>query len=186
MAQSLYEMGDQSPGRKDAWLNDMDERRTGILPLRMLLVALLLGAVLLLTVRNVLPGGDASAAQPAIDAPTTISTRFAACDEMDGQACILSADSYAYQGRRYHLADISAPHVEGARCPAEADQARRGRTALQAMLNGGPFEARADTADTDPGARLLMRDGVSLGQLMILKGYARPWSNTPLDWCTGG
>lgn len=184
MAQSLYEIGDPTRDPQDRWLNEKDERRAGILPLRMLLIALLAGGMLLLLLRTVLPSGAEPSAAMA-QGPTVIATRFSACDNLDGEACVLSPDSYAYQGRRYHLADISVPRLEDARCPLEAERARRGRTALRAMMNGGAFEARSDPTDSDPGARLLVRDGVSFGQLMILKHHARPWTDKPIDWCAG-
>jgi hypothetical protein len=56
---------------------------------------------------------------------------------------------------------------------------------LMTMMNGGAFEALPDTADTDPSSRILLRDGVSIGQLMILKHHAQPWSRNPTNWCAG-
>ncbi|WP_375188323.1 nuclease [Sphingobium yanoikuyae] len=185
MAYSLHDIGDEDRDRSDHWLNDKKDQRRAIVPLRLILIALLMGTLLLVLMRHVLPAST-TASVPSVDAPATISTRFAACDDLDGQACVLATDAYAYQGRRYHLADISAPRLEGAACPQEAALARAGRTALQGMLNGGSFEAHADPADSDPTARILLRDGVSLGQLLILKRYARPWSAKPIDWCAAG
>lgn len=185
MAYSLHDIGDEDRDRSGHWLNDKQDQRRAIVPLRLILIALLMGALLLVLMRHVLPASTTASA-PSIDAPATISTRFAACDDLDGQACVLATDAYAYQGRRYHLADISAPQLEGAACPQEAALARAGRTALQGMLNGGSFEAHADPADSDPTARILLRDGVSLGQLLILKHYARPWSSKPINWCAAG
>ncbi|CAM5449353.1 nuclease [Sphingobium scionense] len=181
MAYSLHDIGDEDRDRSDHWLNDKQDKRRAIVPLPLVLIALLMGALLLVLMRHVLPTTAPSA--PSIHAPTTISTRFAACDDLDGHACVLATDAYAYQGRRYHLADISAPRLEGASCPQEAALARAGRTALQGMMNGGSFEAHPDPADSDPAARILVRDGVSLGQLLILKRYARPWSAKPINWC---
>ncbi len=185
MAYSLHDIGDEDRDRSGHWLNEKQDERRAIMPLRLILIALLMGALLLVLLRHVLPATSAPAT-PAAEAAATISVRFAACDDLDGQACVLATDAYAYQGRRYHLADISAPRLEGAACPQEATLARAGRTALQGMLNGGSFEAHADPADSDPTARILLRDGVSLGQLLILKRYARPWSAKPIDWCAAG
>ncbi|WP_303758541.1 hypothetical protein [Sphingobium yanoikuyae] len=44
------------------------------------------------------------------------------------------------------------------------------------------FVAHLAPADSDPDARILVRDGVSLGQRPILQYHARPWSNRPIDW----
>jgi hypothetical protein len=37
-------------------------------------------------------------------------------------------------------------------------------------------------ADSDPDARILVRDDVSLGQRLILQYHARPCSNRRIDW----
>lgn len=187
MAHSLYDIGDDNDGRTDPWLNDRQDRRSAIIPVRLVLIAIVLGVLALVLLYNRMPASGApSAPATSAEAPTAISTRFALCDDIAGQACILSAGSYAYQGRRYRIADISAPQLNDAACPLEAEQARRGRSALQAMMNGGRFDAYPDPSDSDPRARILMRDGVSLGQLMILKHHARPWSSRPIDWCNAG
>ena len=84
------------------------------------------------------------------------------------------------RGRRRGEAELEVRIGE-----AEAERAQEGRIALAAMMNGGAFEARPDPIDPDPAARVLVRDGVSIGQLMILKGHARPWSPKPIHWCAG-
>ncbi|MES2175222.1 MAG: nuclease [Pseudomonadota bacterium] len=183
MARNLYDVGDRHPDESGAWLNDKQETRMRVVPLGMLLVALGLAAAGALLLAKILPAsGDP---MKAAAAPMTINDQFALCDDAKGDACVLSANAYAWRGRRYHIADISVPSATDARCPAEADRAQKGRAVLAAMLNGGAFEARPDTADTDPSARLLLRDGVSIGQLMILKGHAKAWSRTPINWCAG-
>ncbi|MCP1469096.1 hypothetical protein J3E64_000767 [Sphingobium sp. OAS761] len=180
MARNLYDVGDRHPDVSGAWLNEKEDRQGRIVPIGAVLVALALGAAVLLIMKDALPmGGDGQAK----NSPTRISDQFWACDDVRGDACVLSANSYAWRGRAYHLSDISVPREPGAQCPTEADLARRGRASLLAMMNGGAFDARPDPADHDPAARLLIRDGVSLGQLMVLKGYAVAWSPTPVDWC---
>jgi hypothetical protein len=182
MARNLYDLGDRAPDPSGAWLHDTQESRTRIVPVGIILVALLMAGVAILLFKDILPapGGTSSAA-----GPMTISERFATCDDLTGGACVLSADSYAYKGRRYRVADISVPSQTDAQCPAEAELAQQGRAALAAMMNGGAFDARPDPVDPDPSAKLLVRDGVSLGQLMILKGHAQPWSPKPINWCAG-
>ncbi|MDI1297041.1 MAG: nuclease [bacterium] len=180
MAHNLYDMGDRHPDQSGSWLNDKQESRSRVLPVGLLIMALMIGGFGILLFKDILP---APGSQPAADGPMTISDSFSACDDPAGQACVLSPDSYAYHGRRYHLADISTPSPTNPLCPAEAARADKARAALVSMMNGGSFEARADPADADPSARILTRDGVSLGSLMILKDYAKPWSAKPIDWC---
>ena len=181
MAHNLYDLGDRAPNASGAWLHDTQDGRNHILPAGIILLTLLIavGAILLLKDIWHTPN-DAK-----VSGSITISEPFESCDDLTGDACILSADSYAYKGQRYHLADIAVPSLADAQCPAEAELAQQGRTALAAMINGGAFDAQPDPIDPDPSARLLVRDGVSIGQLMILKGHARPWSPKPIDWCAG-
>lgn len=181
MARNLYDLGDRTPDPSGAWLHDKQESRTRIVPVGIILVALLIAGGAILLFKDMLPAPE----HAEVVGPTTISERFESCDDLTGDACILSADSYAYKGQRYRVADISVPSQADAKCPAEAELAQQGRTALAAMINGGAFDARPDPVDPDPSARLLVRDGVSLGQLMILKGHARPWSPKPINWCLG-
>ncbi|BBF68876.1 MULTISPECIES: nuclease [Sphingomonas] len=181
MARNLYDVGDRHPDDAGAWLNDKQEQRTRVVPIGLLLAALGIAGAVALLIAHILPApGDAA---KDVAAPTSINARFALCDDVRGDACILSANAYAWRGTRYHLSDISVPSDTAPRCSAEAARAQKGRAALAAMLNGGAFEARPDAADPDPSARLLLRDGVSIGQLMILKGHARAWSRNPIDWC---
>jgi hypothetical protein len=183
MARNLYDVGDRHPDESGAWLNDKQEQKARVVPIGLLLGALAIAGAIALLLAKILPAPDDTAKQVA--APTSINEPFALCDDVRGDACILSANAYAWRGTRYHLADISVPSGTAPRCPAEAERAQKGRAALAAMVNGGAFEARPDAADPDPAARLLLRDGVSIGQLMILKGHAKPWSRTPIDWCAG-
>ncbi|MHA6769827.1 nuclease [Sphingobium ummariense] len=180
MARSLYDLGDRTPDRDSQWLNERQERRARVVPIGMVLVAFACAALAATVLKDVVPAPGSDAAK---DLPSTISDHFTLCDDLKGDACVLSADSYAWHGSRYHLSDIRVPSSAEPRCPAEARRAQAARIALATMMNGGAFEARPDPADTDRTARLLLRDGVSLGQLMVLKGHAQPWSSAPIDWC---
>jgi len=180
MARNLYDVGDRSPNQKLDWLSEKQERSVQVMPLGIVMVALAIGALAIVIIRNVLP---APVSDTQVPQSTSINMHFSLCDDVNGQACVLGPGAYAYQGRSYHLSDVSVPSLAGAQCPVEAERAQAGRLALLAMLNGGAFDAHPDEADADPSARMLVRDGVSLGELMILKNYAQPWSGTPVDWC---
>jgi endonuclease YncB( thermonuclease family) len=181
MARNLYDVGDRCPERTGSWLNEKEERRSRVMPLGGLLLALLVGVVGLLLLSRIVP---ASGSHPAV-AATRIDQDFDACDDPQGAACVVDADHYAWRGRLYRVADMRAPSLSRPACPAEAAAAARGRAALRAMMNGGGFDALPDPSGPDASARLLIRDGVSLGQLMVLKGHARPWSDRRPDWCAG-
>ena len=180
MARNLYDIEDRNPDRDRRWLHEKQERPARIVPVRLLLVAFAIAGLAVFLLKDALPGGGNSAAG---NTPTSINASFTACDDPNGDACVLTANSYAYEGRRYRLSDIRVPAEDGARCPEEAEKAQRGRMALLALLNGGRFDAKPDPTDADPAARRLTRDEVSLGEIMILKGHASPWSAAPIDWC---
>lgn len=183
MARNLYDVGDRTPEESGSWLNEKQDNRARVVPIGMLLVALALaigGAILF---GQFIPAADKADTPPA--ATATITDEFALCDDSKGDACVLGADAYAWRGQRYHIADISVPSAIDAHCPQEAERARKGRATLLAMMNGGAFQALPDAADADPFARILLRDNVSIGQLMILKGHAKPWSGKPINWCKG-
>lgn len=183
MARNLYEMGDRRLDGAGAWLNEKNDARARVVPLGMVLAALVLAGLAALVLGGLLPGTGTT---PTADTPTSISEHFGLCDEVKGRTCVLSAASYSYHDRVYHLSDIVAPDAARPRCPAESDAALKGRRALLSLLNGGSFDAQPDPARPASDARLLTRDGVSLGQLMILKGFARPASAGAVDWCAGG
>lgn len=190
MARNLYDVGDHRASQSGKFLRESSgESQPGSMPWGMLLGALAVGGLAIgaiiasLSGIEVGPGGNAS--DPAAPSTLTISDRFNLCDDEAGDACVLSASTYSWRGHVYHVSDIVAPGMFEGRCAAEADLARRGRHALAGMLNGGAFEARPDAADNDPYARILVRDGVSLGELMVMKGYARPWTKDAVDWCKG-
>jgi hypothetical protein len=180
MTRNLYDVGDRHPDEADGWLNEKQEKRARFLPVGMVVAALAIAIGATVLIADILPSSDAAAKSQA---SATIVDQFAPCDDIKGDACVLSADAYAWRGRRYHLSDIDVPSEVGAGCPQKAALARKARAALMTMMNGGAFEALPDIADTDPSSRILLRDGVSIGQLMILKHHAKPWSRNPTNWC---
>ena len=150
MAHNLYEPGDRAFDPSGAWLHDRQDGPATIVAGGIILVALVIAAAAILLFKDLMPAAD----HGAVAARPTISEQFGLCDDLTGAACVLSADSYAYKGHYYRLADISVPSQIGAKCPAEAERAQEGRIALAAMMNGGAFEARPDPIDPDPAARV--------------------------------
>ncbi|MFZ2996944.1 nuclease [Sphingobium sp.] len=183
MADTLHEQGDRNIHRGNEW-HIPREGSSRILPQGLLLIALVIGVGAVLLVGPTLTG---SGGVTQASAPMTISDAFTVCGDTggnaDGHACVLSADTYVWRGQRYHVADMRAPTPEDAHCDAEKTAALAGRDGLLTMLNGGTVEVWPGPADADPAARLLIRDGVSLGQLMILKGYGRTPTAEPTDAC---
>ncbi|QGP79881.1 nuclease [Sphingobium sp. CAP-1] len=179
MARNLYDVGDR-PDETGAWLNDKQEKRARMVPVGMVLGALILVGVAVLLLKDAFP--DAGKAAKPIE-PTSIFDQFSLCDDPKANACVLSGNSYAWRGRAYRIAGISVPSQTDPQCEQEAQRARAARAALATMMNGGTFDSLPDPTDTDPAARILTRDGVSLGQIMILKGHARARTPGPVTWC---
>jgi hypothetical protein len=177
MARNLYDMGDKPASAADGWLREQQDGRARILPRGAMLLALALGGTGALLLKDIIPSASRSDAVSAI----TVVDAFAACDDPAGSACLLSAGRFAWHGRSYRIADVAAPEVASAGCEAEAEIAQKARATMLALMNGGAFEARP--APGDDNARILVRDGVSLGSILILKGYAKPVSDKSHNWC---
>jgi hypothetical protein len=182
MARNLYEMGDQPPELTGEWLNERDEKRSRLVPVGMVLAAIAFAGAAVMLAAQILP---ADGKAPEVQAPMSIDETFALCDGSTGQSCVLSADRYSYHGRTYRLTGMQVPNLEKPRCKMEADRAVQARRTLAILLNGGVFDALADPSQKDPDVRILTRDGVSIGQLMILKGQARSLSDGAINWCAG-
>ena len=57
---------------------------------------------------------------------------------------------------------------------------------MRELLNAGPFELAPYERDEDQYGRklrIVMRDGQSLGQLLVAEGLAHPWGGARRGWC---
>lgn len=180
MARNLYEMGDQPPELAGKWLNERDDQRSRQLPIGMIVAAIAVAGVAVMLATQILPA-DSKVSEDK--ASMNITETFALCDGSKGQPCVLSADRYSYHGRSYRLTGMQVPSMAKPHCKAEAERAAQARRTLAILLNGGAFDAYRDSSQKDPDARILIRDSVSISQLMILKGQARSPSDKPINWC---
>ncbi len=115
------------------------------------------------------------------------SERFAACGYLSRTNCVVDGDTFYMNGEKIRIADIDAPETTGAQCSSEADLGARATRRLHALLNEGPFELKHfSSRDTDRYGRklrIVMRDGVSIGDRLIAEGLARRWSGRRMPWC---
>lgn len=83
-------------------------------------------------------------------------------------------------GVKIRIADIDAPETHPPRCAYEADLGDRATQRLAEIPNAGPIElASISGRDTDRYGRelrIVMRDGVSLGDVLVAEGLARTWT----------
>lgn len=183
MAYGLYDIDDRKAGRFN--LHEAgQEKRQGALPLTALFMALLGGAAAILAVGPQLLWSQPQSQHGGDFGGIVINTSFDACSgSARAAACVLSPREFSYGNRTYHLSDIRTPDGQFPACDAEQQLAGKAQRTFIGILNGGAFESLPDPSDSDPAARILMRDGVSIGQIMIAKGVAQPWAPKPYNWC---
>lgn len=100
---------------------------------------------------------------------------------------VIDGDTFDYGGVRIRVADIDTPEVRGD-CAYERALAARATRRMEALLGAGPFELRpgGDGRDEDRYGRklrIVMRDGRSLGAVLVAEGLARAWGGYREPWC---
>ncbi len=119
--------------------------------------------------------------------PLFAAAAFAACGPAPRTTCVVDGDTFWLEGEKVRLADINAPETAGARCPSEAERGAAAKQRLLALLNAGPFRLERADRDRDRYGRLLrvvLRDGRSIGAMLVAEGLAEPWRGRRSHWCT--
>jgi endonuclease YncB( thermonuclease family) len=122
----------------------------------------------------------------AQDAPQA---HFARCESSPRQTCVVDGDTLWLDGAKIRLADINTPETSQPGCASERALGEQATRRLVELLNEGPFTLQRQGRDTDRYGRLLrvaMREGRSLGQVLVAEGLAEEWQGRRSDWCTGG
>lgn len=122
--------------------------------------------------------GDASAAG--------VTRSFGQCHTGGGTDCVVDGDTFWIDGEKIRVADIDAPETHPSRCAEEARLGNAATDRLQALLNAGPVTLVSIDRDTDRYGRKLRvveRGGVSLGDMLVNEGLARPWEGRRRPWC---
>jgi len=102
------------------------------------------------------------------------------------QNCVIDGDTFTSGGTKIRIADIDAPETHPPRCALEADLGDRATRRLSALLSEGPFRLVRDGRDVDRYGRKLrvvIRDGRSVGRMLVSEGLARPWTGKRRPWC---
>jgi endonuclease YncB( thermonuclease family) len=137
--------------------------------------------------------GDALAAAKA--APqTSLSTAsipartFGKCHSGGGLNCVVDGDTFWIDGEKIRIADIDTPETHPPRCAEEARLGNAATDRLQTLLNAGAFDLQPIRRDTDRYGRklrIVMRNGQSLGGVLVSEGLARNYVGGRRDgWCT--
>jgi micrococcal nuclease len=87
----------------------------------------------------------------------------------------------------YRLQNIDCPETdERAKCYRERKQGERAKFEAVRLLKGAKAVIVRPTGKIDPYGRSIAAidvDGLDFGQLMIDRGFARPWRGVREDWC---
>jgi endonuclease YncB( thermonuclease family) len=102
--------------------------------------------------------------------------------------CVVDGDTFHMDGATVRISDIDAPETHPPRCAREADLGDRATTRLSQLLSAGPFQLVRHDRDRDKYGRQLrvvIRDGRSIGRMLVGEGLARPWTGKRRPWCGG-
>jgi micrococcal nuclease len=121
------------------------------------------------------------------DARTKVSLLFQKCVDGSRTACVVDGDTIWLGGQKIRVADIDTPEVSEPKCSSELDLGNHATDRMLELINYGPFELRAwpgrDTDRYGRKLRVLIRDGRSLGDILVSEGLARTWSGRREPWC---
>lgn len=128
-------------------------------------------------------------ARPVVRPPPSegVSAAFTLCGSGTRLNCVVDGDTFWMSGEKIRIADIDTPELSPARCASEKAKGEAAKRALLSELNAGRFElASYGQNDTDVYGRKLrtvMRNNQSIGDRLIAKGLARPWTGSRRSWC---
>ncbi|WP_234899613.1 thermonuclease family protein [Agrobacterium pusense] len=112
---------------------------------------------------------------------------YSLCSGSTRYHCVVDGDTLWHQGVKIRVADIDTPEVSEPKCSSEAALGARATKRLLQLVNQGPVDfAMWDNRDEDKYGRklrVLIRDGRSLGDILVIEGLARTWSGRREPWC---
>ncbi|WP_231420843.1 thermonuclease family protein [Sphingomonas sp. Leaf205] len=128
-----------------------------------------------------------AAAASALSGGKAVSARFTICGHAKRIDCMVDGDTFWMAGTKIRIADIDTPETHPPRCAREARLGQAATVKMQALLNAGPFTLAPIKRDVDRYGRklrLVERDGVSLGAVLVRHGLARRYGGGKRSpWC---
>ena len=101
--------------------------------------------------------------------------------------CVVDGDTLWMGGTKIRVADIDTPEIGKPQCQAEKALGEQATRRLIQLVNAGPFELRAwpdrDADRYGRKLRVLLRNGHSLGDVLVSEGLARTWTGRRQPWC---
>ncbi|RYC17414.1 nuclease [Ciceribacter ferrooxidans] len=100
--------------------------------------------------------------------------------------CVASGDTFWHHKTKIVLADAVAPQTERAKCQAERDKGFAAKVRLKELLNAGAFDLVAPgmpVAASGSEYKVVLRNGRSLGAVLLNDGLAQPRAGERKGWC---
>lgn len=113
---------------------------------------------------------------------------FAICSGAVRTNCVVDGDTFWFEGTKIRVADIDAPEISEPACAEEAQAGEMAKTRLLGLLNAGEFRLISGRRDQDRYGRklrIVAREDISLGPMLVHEGLARLWDGPDIDWCDG-
>jgi micrococcal nuclease len=113
---------------------------------------------------------------------------FTICSGPVRANCVVDGDTFWFEGTKIRIADIDAPEISEPGCVGEARAGEMAKTRLLDLLNAGRFRLISGGRDQDRYGRqlrIVAREDISLGEMLVREGLARPWDEPDLEWCDG-
>ncbi len=112
---------------------------------------------------------------------------FRKCTNRTHVNCVVDGDTLWLSEEKIRVADIDTPEISQPKCASELARGNRATRRLLDLVNDGPFELHAwpgrDEDRYGRKLRVLVRNGQSLGDILVSEGLARTWSGRREPWC---
>lgn len=133
------------------------------------------------------PGGEQFVESPMGQSLITAGQKFTFCGEGSQRYCVVDGDTIRFAGTKIRVEDIDTPEIHDYKCESELERGLRAKSRLLELVNEGPFEIVSNGGDDvdQYGRKLrhLMRNGLSLGGLLVDEGLARRYAGGRRSWC---
>lgn len=127
------------------------------------------------------------AAVKTADTKPTASRKFGLCSGGVRKTCVVDGDTLWIDGVKIRVADIDTPEVGEPKCASEKALGDKTTRRFLQLVNSGPFELQSwEGRDEDKYGRklrVLVRNGRSLGDILVAEGLARTWTGRREPWC---
>lgn len=101
--------------------------------------------------------------------------------------CFVDGDTLWSGGVKIRIADIDTAEIKLPRCAAERALGEHATVRLLELVNASPFQMKAWQKDDEDKygrkLRVLVRDGRSIGDVLVSEGLARTWTGKRRPWC---